>query len=131
MPCALQIIGQEMFEMPPPKRLRQNPAHMPDPAAALQALYDYPAARSTPVGNGFGAQYEPQDGFQPGGAAEACVATKPWRQLEYTDCHLLQPGMNVKVYRADERWHHGSLEQVRGCQCWILGFWGWCRGSPV
>ena len=42
---------------------------------------------------------------------------QPWRSLQMGDAHLLQRGCNVKVYRADERWHTGVLENVR---CFLL-----------
>ena len=39
----------------------------------------------------------------------------PWRALQMADAPLLQRGCSVKVYRADERWHNGVLENVRLC----------------
>lgn len=110
-PHKMQVVGGEKFEMPPPKRLRNS--LMSDPMGMAPGVVDVSqpqmARPQQPVLTG----YSDAEGYVlPTMEAAVNMMAKPWRSLSWGDAHLLQPGINVKVYRADERWHHGTVESV-------------------
>ena len=117
--------------MPPPKRNRGThddgtPADDGSPDAAGGLLFDagchdlsagalsdsYQDLHSLGMSMGGGGG----DGGGLLGPGMVQASTLPWRALQMSDAPLLQRGCSVKVYRADERWHNGVLENV--CPCW-------------
>ena len=108
----MQIIGAETFKMPPPKR--NGPGDDETTAAGL-LFGDCAAVSGLPPGA------VPADGFHDmagmgipmNGHLMAQQPPQAWRTLRLEDAPQLVRGVNVKVYRADERWHTGVLENVR------------------
>lgn len=114
----MTVIGAETFELPPPKRARStddggtshsmlyecrppaSQAQSPEPGEPLDSCFADGDAMSMPVASSM--------------PAAMVAMQQAWRTLRVADAHLLRTGCNVQVYRADERWHSGVLEKVRG-----------------
>jgi hypothetical protein len=114
----VQVIGAEKFEMPPPKRggSRSSEDHgVTEVRHNSISLYGSPA--DLPVHRSAHGECYPDTLGLGGsmGGGQLLVSTQPFRTLQLSDAGLLQRGMNVKVYRADERWHSGVLENVSLC----------------
>jgi hypothetical protein len=110
-----QVIGAEKFEMPPPKRGGSRSSEDPvmtDMRPNSGGLYS--AADLAVLGGTHGECYPDTLGMGGpiGGGGQLMVSTQPFRTLQLSDAGLLQRGMSVKVYRADQRWHSGVLENV-------------------
>ena len=112
-PRAVQIIGAEKFEMPPPKRI----GRIDDHGHAVHAHRDLYDAHGDLAAHGgaLGDCYADSLGLggSMGAGGPVLAAPQSFRTLQMSDAGQLQRGTNVKVYRADERWHEGVLENVR------------------
>jgi hypothetical protein len=104
--------------MPPPKRNRGNDDSCAPDGSAASLLFGDCGPSATDLSAGVVA-----DGFHDFSGLNLPMASgstaqllqsqhHEWRTLQMADAVHLQRGVNVKVYRADERWHHGVLENV-------------------